>query len=112
MFNRFGSEVSVFEMMPRIVPVEDEDVSKELERVFRKSKIRVETGAKCQGVQKTANGVKMNVMLANGKVETVEAEKLLVAVGRAPNTAKIGLENTKVELDRGFIKADEDQQKA
>ena len=112
MFKRFGSEVSVFEMMPRIVPVEDEEVSKELERVFKKQKIRVETGAKCSDIQKTATGVKMKVTLANGKIEEVESEKLLVAVGRAPNTAKIGLENTKVETDRGFIKVNEYQQTA
>ena len=112
MFRRFGSEVSIFEMLPRLVPVEDEEVSKELERVFKKSKIRVETGAKCENVQKTANGVKMKVTLSNGKTEDVEAEKLLVAVGRAPNTAGIGLENTKVEVDRGFIKVNPFQQTA
>jgi dihydrolipoamide dehydrogenase len=112
MFKRFGSEVSIFEMLPRLVPVEDEEVSKELERVFKKSKIRVETGAKCSDIQKTGTSVKMKVTLANGKVEDVEAEKLLVAVGRAPNTANIGLENTKVEVDRGFIKVNEFQQTA
>lgn len=112
MFRRFGSEVSLFEMLPRIVPVEDEEVSKELERVFKKSGIRVETGAKCDNVQKTGTGVKMKVTLSNGKVEDVEAEKLLVAVGRAPNTANIGLESTKVELDRGFIKVNGYQQTA
>ncbi len=112
MFKRFGSEVSVFEMLPRIVPVEDEEVSKELERVFKKGKIRVETGAKCEDVRKTGTGVKMKVTLASGKVEEVEAEKLLVAVGRSPNTANIGLESTKVVLDRGFIKVNEYQETA
>jgi dihydrolipoamide dehydrogenase len=112
MFQRFGSQVSIFEMLPRLVPVEDEEVSKELERVFKKSKIRVETGAKCDNIQKTGAGVKMKVTLANGKTEDVEAEKLLVAVGRAPNTANIGLESTKVETDRGFIKVNEYQQTA
>jgi dihydrolipoamide dehydrogenase len=112
MFKRFGSDVSIFEMMPRIVPVEDEEVSKELERVFKKSKIRVETGVKCEDVQKTGTGVKMKVTFGNGKVETVEAEKLLVAVGRAPNTASLGLENTKIVPDRGFIKVNEFQQTA
>jgi dihydrolipoamide dehydrogenase len=112
MFKRFGSEVSVFEMLPRIVPVEDEEVSKELERVFKKNKIRVETGAKCEDVQKTATGVTMKVTLSSGKVEQVEAEKLLVAVGRAPNTANIGLENTKIVPDRGFIKVNEYQETA
>src|SRR6202021_3800225 len=75
-------------------------------------KIRVETGAKCDNVEKTGTSVKMKVTLANGKVEDVEAEKLLVAVGRSPNTANIGLENTKVQVDRGFIKTDEYQQTA
>jgi dihydrolipoamide dehydrogenase len=112
MFKRFGSEVSIFEMLPRLVPVEDEEVSKELERVFKKSKIRVETGAKCSDIQKTGTSVKMKVLLANGKTEEVEAEKLLVAVGRAPNTAKIGLENTKIVADRGFIPVSEYQETA
>ena len=112
MFKRFGSEVSIFEMLPRLVPVEDEEVSKELERVFKKGKIRVETGAKCSDIRKTGISVKMKVELANGKTEEVEAEKLLVAVGRAPNTAKIGLESTRVEVDRGFIKVDQYQQTA
>ena len=110
MFRRFGTEVSIFEALPRIVPVEDEEVSKELERVFKKQKIRVETGAKCDQVQKTGGSVKMKVTLANGKVEDVEAEKLLVAVGRAPNTANIGLETTKVRSERGFIFVNEYQQ--
>jgi dihydrolipoamide dehydrogenase len=112
MFKRFGSDVSIFEMLPRLVPVEDEEVSKELERVFKKSKIRVETGAKCSDIQKTGTSVKMKVTLSNGKTEDVEADKLLVAVGRAPNTAKIGLENTKVKTDRGFIEVDGYQETA
>jgi dihydrolipoamide dehydrogenase len=105
-FHRFGTKVSVFEMLPRIVPVEDEEVSKELERVFKKSGIRIETGAKVENVQKTDTGVTFTVALASGKQETVEAEMLLVAVGRKPNTENIGLEGTRVELDRGFIKVD------
>ena len=106
-FKRFGTEVTVFEMLPRIVPVEDEEVSKELERVFKKQKIRVETGAKAENIQKTGKGVKLHAdARKDGKQEELEAEKLLVAVGRKPNTDNIGLENTKVELDRGFIKVD------
>ncbi len=111
-FRRFGTEVTVIEMLPRVVPVEDEDVSKELERVFKKQKIRVETGAKAENIEKTANGVKLTLTMRDGKQEVLEAEKLLVAVGRKPNTEKIGLENTKVELDRGFIKVDQNQQTA
>ena len=109
-FNRFGTDVSVFEMLPRVVPVEDEEISKELDRAFRKAGIRVETGAKVENVRKGGKGVQMTVTLASGKTEEVEAEKLLVAVGRKPNTENIGLENTRVELDRGFIKVNPYQQ--
>lgn len=103
-FNRFGTKVTVLEMLPRIVPVEDEEISKELHRVFKKTGIRVETGAKVGSVQATADGVKFSVTLADGKTEEMTAEKLLVAVGRKPNTDRIGLENTQVKTERGFIK--------
>ncbi|HVN06476.1 MAG TPA: dihydrolipoyl dehydrogenase [Bryobacteraceae bacterium] len=109
-FHRFGTEVTIFEMLPRVVPVEDEEVSKELDRAFRKSGIRVETSAKVESVHKGGKGVQMSVTLSNGKTEEVEAEKLLVAVGRKPNTENIGLENTRVQLDRGFIKVNPYQQ--
>ena len=112
MFRRFGAEVTVIEMLPRIVPVEDEDVSKELERSFRKQKIRVETGARAENIQKTGNGVKLTLVMRDGKQEPLEVEKLLVAVGRKPNTESIGLENTRAVLDRGFIHVDRNQQTA
>jgi dihydrolipoamide dehydrogenase len=109
-FHRFGAEVTVIEMLPRIVPVEDEDISKELERVFKKQKIRVETGARAENIEKTGSGVTLTLTTRDGKQEQLTAEKLLVAVGRKPNTEKIGLENTQVQLDRGFIKVDAHQQ--
>ena len=105
-FNRFGTKVTILEMLPRLVPVEDEEVSKELERVFKKTGIRCETGTKAEGIHKIPGGVKLTATLANGKKEELEAEKLLVAVGRKPNTEGIGLEGTKIELDRGFVKVD------
>ena len=105
-FSRFGSKVSIFEMLPRLVPVEDEEVSKELGRVFRKQGIRVETGARVDKVENLGTGVRFQATLADGKVETVTADALLVAIGRKPNTDNLGLEGTKVELDRGFIKVD------
>jgi dihydrolipoamide dehydrogenase len=111
-FNRFGTKVTIFEMLPRLVPVEDEEVSKELERLFKKSGIRCETGAKVENIQKSPGGVKLKATLANGKQEDFEAEKLLVAVGRKPLTENIGLEGSRVELDRGFIKVNEFQQTA
>jgi dihydrolipoamide dehydrogenase len=105
-FHRFGSKVSIFEMLPRIVPVEDEEVSKELARVFKKQGIRVETGARVDNVENVGSGVRFQVTLADGKTEAVAADALLVAIGRKPNTENIGLEGTKVELDRGFVKVD------
>jgi dihydrolipoamide dehydrogenase len=105
-FKRFGSAVSIFEMLPRLVPVEDEEVSKELARVFKKQGIRVETGAKVDNVQRTDSGVRFTATLADGKAETIDADALLVAIGRKPNTENIGLQGTRVELDRGFIKVD------
>jgi dihydrolipoamide dehydrogenase len=112
MFNRFGTKVTVLEMLPRAVPVEDEEVSKELERVFKKQGIRVETGARAENIRKTGDGVTLTVALANGKAEEMQAETLLVAVGRKPNTENIGLENTKVKTDRGFLVVDQAQQTA
>ncbi len=94
-FNRFGTKVTVLEMLPRLVPVEDEEVSKELERYFKKTGIRCETGAKAENITKTETGVRMCVALPNGKREDMEAETLLVAVGRKPNTDNIGLERIK-----------------
>jgi dihydrolipoamide dehydrogenase len=111
-FRRFGTEVTIIEMLPRIVPVEDEDVSKELERAFKKQKIRIETGAKAENIEKTANGIKLKLTTKDGKQEVLEAEKVLIAVGRKPNSDNLGLENTKIELDRGFIKTNEYQQTA
>jgi dihydrolipoamide dehydrogenase len=105
-FNRFGSQVTILEMLPRLVPVEDEEISKELEKHFKKAGIRIETGAKAENIRKNTNSVRLSATLANGKQEDFEFEKLLVAVGRKPNTDNVGIENTKVELDRGFVKVD------
>ncbi|MFB3828555.1 MAG: dihydrolipoyl dehydrogenase [Bryobacteraceae bacterium] len=111
-FKRFGSQVTVLEMLPRAVPVEDEEISKELERAFRKQKIRVETGARAENIRKESGGVKLSVTLANGKQEELAAEKLLVAVGRKPNTGNVGLENTRAQLERGYVKVDGNQRTA
>jgi dihydrolipoamide dehydrogenase len=111
-FHRFGTEVTVVEMLPRVVPLEDEDISKELERNFRKQKIRVEAGARAENIRKTGQGVALKLVTKDGQEEELQAEKLLVAVGRKPNTEKIGLENTRVKLDRGFIQVDSHQQTA
>jgi dihydrolipoamide dehydrogenase len=111
-YRTFGAEVTILEFLPRMVPVEDEEISKELTRLFKKRGIDVNTGAKVETVEKTAAGVKVAYTDANGKPQVKEAEKVLVAVGRGPRTADIGLEKTKVVLDRGFVKVDEAQQTA
>lgn len=111
-FKRYGSDVTVYEMLPRLVPVEDEDVSKELLRSFKKQKINCEPGAKVLEVTKTGTGVRLKAELGTGKVEEVEGDTLLVAVGRKPNTDGVGIEKTKIVLDRGFVQVDAYQRTA
>ncbi len=111
-FKSFGCEITIVEYLPRVVPNEDEDVSKELSRVFRKRGIEAHTGAKVEKVEKTKDGAKVTFTGADGKQVVKEAEKVLVAVGRAPRTANVGLESTKVEVERGFVKTDEWMQTA
>ncbi|MFC6646167.1 dihydrolipoyl dehydrogenase [Granulicella cerasi] len=106
-FNSFGAEVSIIEALPRIVPVEDEDVSKELTRQFKKRKIEVNTGCKVEKIEKVKGGAKVTFTDASGKSVVKEAEKVLVAVGRAPRTADVGLDKTNIQLDRGFIPTNE-----
>ncbi len=105
-FRSFGSEVTIIEYLPRLVPVEDEEISKELARQFKKRGIDVNTGAKFDKVEKTADGVKVTYVDQNGKTIVKEADKVLVAVGRSPRTDNIDVQKTKIELDRGFIKTD------
>jgi dihydrolipoamide dehydrogenase len=112
LFRTFGAEVTIVEFLPRVVPVEDEEVSKELTRLFKKRGIDVNTGARVESVDKTADGVKVTYTDANGKTQVKEAEKVLVAVGRAGRTANIGLEKTKIELERGLIKVNDAQETA
>jgi dihydrolipoamide dehydrogenase len=111
-FQSFGTEVTILEFLPRIVPVEDEEISKELTRLFKKRGIDVNTGARVEKVEKTDAGVKVTYTDANGKTQVKEAEKVLVGVGRAGLTANIGIEKTKIELERGLVKVNEAQETA
>ncbi len=107
-FRSFGAEITIVEFLPRIVPAEDEEVSKELARTFRKRGIDVHTNARVEKVEATAGGVCVTWTDSSGKQVGKEAEKVLVAVGRAPRTDGIGLETIPgVELEKGFIKTDE-----
>lgn len=105
-FRRFGSEVTIFELLPRIVPVEDDHVSAELERSFRKQGIACHTGATVTGATATATGVEVTVRLADGKSLSSAADYLLVAIGRGPVTAGLDLERLGVRIDRGYIAVD------
>jgi dihydrolipoamide dehydrogenase len=105
-FRRFGSDVTVIELLPRIVPVEDEAVSTELERSFRKQGINVLTGTKVTSAKASANGVELEAQMSDGKSGKLSAEYLLVATGRGPVTSGLGAEEAGLKLERGFILVD------
>ena len=106
-FRRFGSEVTIVELLPRLVPVEDEAVSAELERSFRKQGIKVMTGTKVTGAKIGKDGVSLDAQGADGKPATLSAEYLLVATGRGPVTAGLGAEDIGLQMDRGYIRVDD-----
>ena len=99
----FGSEVTIVEMMPQLLPLEDESSAKLLQRAFRRRGIAFELGARFESVKHTDGGV--TVTLAGGK--TLDAELLLVAVGRGPVSSGLGYEDAGVEMERGYVKVDE-----
>ncbi len=105
-YKSFGADVTILEMLPRYVPVEDEEVSKELMRVYRKRGINGFVNAKVEKVEETKNGVAVTFTV-DGKQQKLEAEKVLVAIGRAPRTEGVGIEKTKIKLERGFVKIDQ-----
>lgn len=111
-FRSFGAEVTILEFLPRLVPVEDEEISKELARVFRKRGIETNTGARVEKVERTDKGVKVSFTDANGKAQVKEAEKVLVAVGRAPQTADVGVQKTRIEMDGACVKVNETMETA
>jgi dihydrolipoamide dehydrogenase len=102
-FKSFGAEVTILEALPRIVPVEDEEVSKELTRAYKKRGIDVNVSCKVEKIEKTKAGVKVSFTDSAGKPQVKEAEKVLVAVGRGPRTYDAGLDKTNIQLDRAFI---------
>ena len=105
-FRRFGSDVTIIELLPRIVPVEDDAVSTELERSFKKQGIKVLTGTKVTSAKAGANGVDLEAQGGDGKSQKLSAEFLLVATGRGPVTSGLGAEDAGLQLDRGYIRVD------
>jgi dihydrolipoamide dehydrogenase len=108
LFHDLGVAVTLLEYLPGIIPLEDRDASSALERSFTRRGIRVMTKARFDtaAVKVTDGGVTLTVGPEGGATEELTVEQLLVATGRAPNTEDLGLETTKVELDRGFVKVD------
>ena len=106
-YRRFGSDVTIIELLPRLVPVEDEAVSIELAKSFKKQGIKVLTGTRVTRATASASAVDLEVQAADGTSQKLSSELLLVATGRGPVTAGLGVEELGIELDRGYIKVDQ-----
>src|SRR5689334_10104484 len=102
-FRRFGSDVTIVELLPRLVPVEDEAVSAELEKVFRKQGITSNTGAKVTSAAVNGDGVDVRVQLASGAEQNLRADYLLVAAGRGPVTTGLNAEGVGLRLEKGYV---------
>jgi dihydrolipoamide dehydrogenase len=106
-FRRFGSDVTIVELLPHLVPVEDDAVSTELEKSFRKQGITAHTGAKVTSTQVNGTGVDIEMQLADGKTQKLRADYLLVATGRGPVTTGLEAERAGLQMERGYITVDE-----
>jgi len=106
-YRRFGSEVTIVELVNRLVPVEDEAVSAELEKSFKKQGITVLTGTKVTKATATSSGVTIEAATPDGKTQRISADLLLVATGRGPVTTGLGVEDAGISTERGYIKVDE-----
>jgi dihydrolipoamide dehydrogenase len=102
----YGARVTVVEMLPRALPLEDEEVSAVVERAFKRRKVKLLTSARVQEIEPTGDGVRVRVSDGQGE-QSLEAERVLVAIGVAPNSEGLGLEEVGVALDRGYVEIDE-----
>jgi dihydrolipoamide dehydrogenase len=106
-YNSFGTKVTLIEVLPNIVPLEDEEISKELKRVFTKKGIEIYTKAKLESAKAVENAVEVVFQTEKGEVKKYTVEKVLMATGRGPNTANIGLDKLGVAMERSFVKVNE-----
>jgi dihydrolipoamide dehydrogenase len=106
-YNSFGTQVTILEALPRVAPLEDEEISAELEKAFKKKNINIFTSCSVDAVKKDAKGVTVSCKDKDGKAQTLQGEKLLLAVGRMPLTVNCGLEKSKAKVERGFVHVDE-----
>ena len=104
-FNSFGTQVTILEMLPRAVPLEDEEISAELEKAFKKRGIQIYTEAKVESVTKHDASAIVTFRDKSGQGQTIEAECILVAIGRVPLTNNLGLDRTRAKIERGFVHA-------
>ena len=109
-FSSFGSQVTLVEMLPRLLPLEDEEISKQLERSFRKRTIRSLTNTKLTSVETKDSGLSIEIETEGGENGSIDAEMLLVAVGRAPVTDGLNLESLGIRLDSGYVEVNETMQ--
>src|SRR5437868_9259522 len=105
-FNRFGSDVTIVELLPRLVPVEDESISAELEKSFRKQGITAHTGARVTSATATADAVDVAIQLGDASTKRIRADYLLVATGRGPATTGLNAEGVGLQIEKGYIKGD------
>jgi len=105
-WSTYGAEVTVVEMLPHAVPLEDEEVSKEIERAFKRRKVQLLTSTRVQGVETTADGVRVTVAGEKGE-QVLEAERALIAIGVRPNSEGLGLEGIGVQVERGNVVVDD-----
>jgi dihydrolipoamide dehydrogenase len=105
-YRRFGSDVTLIELLPRLVPVEDEAVSAELEKSFKKQGIKALTGTRVTKATAAAKGVDIEAQTPDGKTQSITADVLLVATGRGPVTSGLGLEALGLRTEKGYIKVD------
>jgi dihydrolipoamide dehydrogenase len=105
-FARFGSEVTVVEMLPRILPLEDPEISEEVARILSKRRIKFLTNARLENISIKDDSAQVQITNAKGESQSLTAEKILVAVGRQPASGEIGLEKLNVAVSRGFITID------
>ncbi|MGD1995927.1 MAG: dihydrolipoyl dehydrogenase [Anaerolineae bacterium] len=103
----YGTQVTVVEMLPRLLPLEDEEVSAEIERAFKRRRVRAITSTRVEAVERTADGVRVRVTRGDEEGEILEAERALIAIGVRPNIEGVGLEEVGVRLERGTVVVDE-----
>ncbi|MGD8243673.1 MAG: dihydrolipoyl dehydrogenase [Anaerolineae bacterium] len=106
-WSTYGTDVTVVEMLPHALPLEDEAVSKEVERAFKRRRVKIMTSTRVQGIETAPDSVRVTVATDEGKEHVLEAERALIAIGVRPNTENIGLEEVGVETERGNIVVDD-----